>query len=1059
VSSSAPLRPGPRARRGLPPTRSRRRRSALLALATAGALAVGLLVSPAAAAPGVSTLPVAADAYVSSAKPTKNYGRASSLWVDGSPLMRTYLRFDLPDGNAIARARLQVYATRSAERFEVRRATGSWTESGLTARNAPPPEAAAVPSGAVVEGSWVTVDVTSLLPATGPFTLVLTPVSSTSQAVRSRESGAASAPRLLLDATASTVDTTAPAVRLTAPTAGTTYTAEQSVAVTAAATDDVGVTKVDFYDNGVYQGTEDTSPFVLTWPVSSAANGTHRWTAEAHDAAGNSALSAAVEVTVDVPATSTSPPATSGPRVVSATVETDPVHHSGDAADDAAIWIHPTDPSLSTVIGTDKLGGLAVYDLSGRQVHRYTDAKPNNVDIRYGFPLGGHSATIVVTSEKSDNSLRVYEVDEATRGLRPVSARTLSVGIGLYGLCLYKSPVTGRYYAFDSDSSGTLQQWELFDDGAGRVDARKVRQISTGTTTEGCAADDRTGDLFVAEEDVAIWRYGAEPGSGTARTQVDAVGAGRLVADIEGLALYYGRDGAGYLLASSQGSSSFVVYDRQPPHAPVTTFTVGAGAVDAVSYTDGIDVTNAYLGPAFPEGVFVAQDDRNDVGNQNYKLVPWGSIARAGSPTLLVDTGYDPRTGGAHVGAPPPEPAPEPDPAPAPAAGPTYYVDSTSGSDAAAGTTAATAWRTLARATRSLPAGSTLLLRRGGSWKEQLLLADSGTGDAPVTVATYGTGARPVITGSSTCVAVTGDHVAIRGLEARSCTWAGIAVSGTGTTVEDNLVSDTAAGIYLRPGSSSNRVLRNALVDNNRMSVLTQTSTNDDSGAFGVLVRGDDNEVAWNTVSGSDAFSYDYGRDGAAIEIYDAVGNHVHHNTAVDNDAFAELGGPRSADNTFAYNVVRSSLETSVFLVTRGADSRYGPVLRTRLHNNTALMTGAQSQGFVCHAGCSSSVLTMRNNVVQAVWKAGFADAPFDEADNLYWGGARQFVLGPGSLVAEPGFRDASAGDLRLTPGSPAVDTGTQLGYAVDLDGGAVPQDGDGDGVATTDKGAYELRP
>jgi phytase-like protein/calcineurin-like phosphoesterase family protein len=42
--------------------------------------------------------------------------------------------------------------------------------------------------------------------------------------------------------------------------------------------------------------------------------------------------------------------------VVGATVETDPVPHRGDAADDPAIWVHPADPSLSTIIGTDKQG-------------------------------------------------------------------------------------------------------------------------------------------------------------------------------------------------------------------------------------------------------------------------------------------------------------------------------------------------------------------------------------------------------------------------------------------------------------------------------------------------------------------------------------------------------------------------------------------------------------------------------------------------------------------------------------------------------------------------------
>ena len=58
-------------------------------------------------------------------------------------------------------------------------------------------------------------------------------------------------------------------------------------------------------------------------------------------------------------------------------------------------------------------------------------------------------------------------------------------------------------------------------------------------------------------------------------------------------------------------------------------------------------VTNAGLGAAFPEGLFVAQDNDNGGDNQNFKLVPWGAIARAADPPLAVDTGWDPRAVGA----------------------------------------------------------------------------------------------------------------------------------------------------------------------------------------------------------------------------------------------------------------------------------------------------------------------------------------------------------------------------------------------------------------------------
>ena len=328
-----------------------------------------------------------------------------------------------------------------------------------------------------------------------------------------------------------------------------------------------------------------------------------------------------------------------------AVVETQPVPHTGDAADDSAIWIDRSDPSRSTIVGTDKQGGLAVYDLAGRELHYYADSKPNNVDLRYGFSLGGEQVALVATSDRSRSAIRLYVVDAATRGLRYVAARQISVGIGIYGLCMYRSPASGRFYVFDTDrSSGTVQQWELFDAGAGQVDARLVRQLSVGSLTEGCVADDESRGLFISEEDVGIWKYGAEPGDGSSRTAVDRVASagGHLSPDVEGLAIYHTTGGQGYLLASSQGNDRFAVYQRTAPHAWLRTFEITGGAIDGVTTTDGIEVTNAALSSIFPSGMFVAQDNSDESGRQNFKLVPWERIATAADPLLAIDTIWRP---------------------------------------------------------------------------------------------------------------------------------------------------------------------------------------------------------------------------------------------------------------------------------------------------------------------------------------------------------------------------------------------------------------------------------
>jgi hypothetical protein len=142
--------------------------------------------------------------------------------------------------------------------------------------------------------------------------------------------------------------------------------------------------------------------------------------------------------------------------------------------------------------------------------------------------------------------------------------------------------------------------------------------------------------------------------------------------------------------------------------------------------------------------------------------------------------------------------------------------------------------------------------------------------------------------------------------------------------------------------------------------------------------------------------------------------------------------------------------------VTRGGADSFGPVLRTRLYNNTALLTGTGAQGFVCYAGCGPGILTMRNNVIQATLKAGYADAPFDEDHNLYYGGIRQFTMGPHSLVADPRFVDPAAWNLRPQGASPAIDRGVPVGYATDFDAQPANQDGDRDGTAAPDVGAHE---
>lgn len=329
---------------------------------------------------------------------------------------------------------------------------------------------------------------------------------------------------------------------------------------------------------------------------------------------------------------------------VTATAETDPVPNANDAADDPAIWINPLDPNRSTVIGTDKRGGLAVYDLAGHQLQYLPDGFINNVDLRHDFPLGEQQVTLVAANNRTSQTLALYQVDPTTRLLSAVAARPIPLAMNrLSGVCMYHSPITDKYYAITNNKFGQVVQWELFATGQGQVDATVVRTFAMGVQVEGCVADDELAQLYIAAEDVGIWKYDAEPDTAATGRLIDTVDAtGHLHADVEGLTLYYANSeteaGLGYLIASSQGSKEFVVYQRGGANAYVTRFSIVAGnGIDEVSGTDGIDVTSVALGAAFPQGLFVAQDGNNGDENQNFKLVSWSRIAGIANPPLLID--------------------------------------------------------------------------------------------------------------------------------------------------------------------------------------------------------------------------------------------------------------------------------------------------------------------------------------------------------------------------------------------------------------------------------------
>lgn len=143
-----------------------------------------------------------ADAYVNAQYPDTNYGSSTSLRVDASPIVNSYLRFTVQGlgGRTISRTRLLIYAASSSSQgltgWSVSDTT--WGEKTITYNNAPALGSILGTSPAVTGGTWITLDITGTITSEGTFSFGVSTPGSTAISLASRESGA-NAPQLIID--------------------------------------------------------------------------------------------------------------------------------------------------------------------------------------------------------------------------------------------------------------------------------------------------------------------------------------------------------------------------------------------------------------------------------------------------------------------------------------------------------------------------------------------------------------------------------------------------------------------------------------------------------------------------------------------------------------------------------------------------------------------------------------------------------------------------------------------------------------------------------------------
>jgi len=163
---------------------------------------------------GTITLGPVADAMVTAAEPTRNYGATTNLRSDNSPEEMSYLRFEvqgLQGAPGSATLRLYVRDGTSNAPQVVTSPDTTWNEATITWNNKPTTGTVVSNLGAVTTGTWIEYDVTSAISGNGPVTFALLAESSDALSVNSRENPT-DTPQLVLRAGSAPSPTPSPTV-------------------------------------------------------------------------------------------------------------------------------------------------------------------------------------------------------------------------------------------------------------------------------------------------------------------------------------------------------------------------------------------------------------------------------------------------------------------------------------------------------------------------------------------------------------------------------------------------------------------------------------------------------------------------------------------------------------------------------------------------------------------------------------------------------------------------------------------------------------------------------
>ncbi len=419
-----------------------------------------------------------------------------------------------------------------------------------------------------------------------------------------------------LGTSAPVADTVAPTASISSPATGSTVSG--SVAINANASDNVAVSKVEFYVNGALYGMVGSAPYSVSWNTANLNKGSYQLSAKAYDAAGNVGLAQAVSVNVQnasstspAPSADTTAPAVSAFAMPATASALNVAVSSFSGSDNVGVTGYlitesATAPAASATGWTGAAPTSFSFAAAGaRTAYAWVKDAAGNVS-------ASRSAAVTITLPAATGPVVSFITPQASASVpsvTPISAKATS-SLGIAQMRIYvdntlmqtayvdnvaynwdtttaaKGAHTLMVYAFDKSLNLTISKISVIT-GASDTTAPSVTSFvmpATATTLtvpiSGLVASDNVGVAgYLVSENATAPAASATGWSSTAPASFSFAGEGARSA------YAWAKDAAGNVSAAAKASVTITLPDLTAPVVAVTSPASGNSVAGTVTVT------------------------------------------------------------------------------------------------------------------------------------------------------------------------------------------------------------------------------------------------------------------------------------------------------------------------------------------------------------------------------------------------------------------------------------------------------------------------------------------